>query len=461
MEDISMRGAVVRISQDGMEAYLTLQPPEEGECYTLSELVRYIRTQRVIYGIDEATIQEMIDGAVYMRDMCVAKGQAPINAQNGRYELHFNPDVDGKPKIKEDGSVDYWSIRTVEMVKEGQEIATYYPPTEAVNGMTVTGKPVLAVRGKPLQPLRGKGFHCEEDGCTYIADLSGKIEMSNGKIRISAVYEISGDLGIETGNVEYHGDVVIHGGIKPGAKVSTSGSLTVDGICENCVMEAGKDIVLRSGVLGGNKTSIRAGGNIHAKFFEYCKVKADGFIEVTYALDCHMISYDHIYVTGKKGSIIGGYAYAISGMDVNVIGNSTEVKTQVYVGVSAQMRQELTDLRKSIEESEEVIGKITAGLKQYDVVAAQKGIDVSKDPRRTELLRAKMKTQADIAEHQKSAERLEELVKRGENAKINVVRKVYSGCIVTIDQQTLSVKEMQETVCFQKKKEGVVMISLK
>ena len=79
-------------------------------------------------------------------------------------------------------------------------------------------------------------------------------------------------------------------------------ALTVDGICENCVIEAGKDIVLRSGVLGGNKTSIRAGGNIHAKFFEYCKVKADGFIEVTYALDSHMISFDHIYVTGKKGS---------------------------------------------------------------------------------------------------------------------------------------------------------------
>ena len=33
MEDISMRGAVVRISQDSMEAYLTLQPPEAGEVY--------------------------------------------------------------------------------------------------------------------------------------------------------------------------------------------------------------------------------------------------------------------------------------------------------------------------------------------------------------------------------------------------------------------------------------------
>ena len=144
MEDISMRGAVVRISQDSMEAYLTLQPPEAGEGYTLSELVRYIRTQRVTNGIDEAAIQEMIDGGVYMRDVCIAKGQPPVNAENGRYELHFNPDVDGKPKVKEDGSIDYWSIRTVEMVKEGQTIATYYPPTEAVNGMNVSGKPILA-----------------------------------------------------------------------------------------------------------------------------------------------------------------------------------------------------------------------------------------------------------------------------------------------------------------------------
>ena len=68
MEDISMRGAVVRISQDSMEAYLTLQPPEAGEGYTLSELVRYIRTQRVTNGIDEAAIQEMIEMYVLQKD---------------------------------------------------------------------------------------------------------------------------------------------------------------------------------------------------------------------------------------------------------------------------------------------------------------------------------------------------------------------------------------------------------
>lgn len=169
MEDISMRGAVVRISQDSMEAYLTLQPPDTGEGYTLSELVRYIRTQRVTNGIDEAAIQEMIDGGVYMRDVCIAKGQPPVNAENGRYELHFNPDVDGKPKVKEDGSIDYWSIRTVEMVKEGQTIATYYPPTEADKrdecfGKADTGSPWQAIAATPRKRIslyrRRKYLYC-------------------------------------------------------------------------------------------------------------------------------------------------------------------------------------------------------------------------------------------------------------------------------------------------------------
>ena len=58
MEDISMRGAVVRISQDSMEAYLTLQPPEYKEewnfpaeesaiehCKDLVKGIRNVRTE--------------------------------------------------------------------------------------------------------------------------------------------------------------------------------------------------------------------------------------------------------------------------------------------------------------------------------------------------------------------------------------------------------------------------------
>ena len=209
MEDISMRGAVVRISQDSMEAYLTLQPPEAGEGYTLSELVRYIRTQRVTNGIDEAAIQEMIDGGGYMGDVCIAKGQPPVNAENGRYELHFNPDVDGKPKVKEDGSIDYWSIRTVEMVKEGHAIGNHgychnysilYPgrvadTTAFINDMEKSENVMKSVLGDDFSTkvIRFPGGHMswktgnldpvlEQHGYTYIDwnVLNGDAE-GNGK----------------------------------------------------------------------------------------------------------------------------------------------------------------------------------------------------------------------------------------------------------------------------------------
>ena len=460
MEDISMKGAKLHISQDGMEAYLRLEPPEYGEEYTLSELVRFVRMQKVTTGIDETAIEDMIKNGTYMKDVCVAHGQAAVNGTNGRFDYHFNTNLNSKPVVREDGSVDYWNLHTVEMVQEGQVIAVYVPPQEAVNGVNVMGKPLIAVKGKPLAPLHGKGFHCEEDGCTYVADLSGKIEIVNGQIRISAVYEISGNVGLETGNIDYRGDVVIHGGVEPGATVRTSGTLTIDGICENCTIEASKDIILRSGVLGGNKTTIRSGGNIHAKFFEYCRVEARGYIEVEYALDCHMVSYDRLYLTGKKGHIIGGYAYATSGIDAIVIGNATEVPTRVHVGASAEMLKEQTDHQKAMKELSELIAKITAGLKQYDELAAQKGIDISKDKKRVELLRIRMMKQAERATHQKELERLSAIIDKSAGATVSVLRSVYSGTVVSIDQNTLVVKEQQDSVKFQKKNDGIVMVSL-
>lgn len=460
MEDISMKSAKLRISQDGMEAYLRLEPPEAGEGYTLAELERFVRSQRVTAEVDEAVITDMITNGTYMKEVCVARGQAPVNGTNGRFDYRFNTNLSSRPVVREDGSVDYWNLNTVEMVQEGQVIAVYIPPQEAVNGMNVLGKPMIAVRGKPLAPLHGKGFHCEEDGCTYVADLTGKIEVVNGQIRISSVYEISGNVGLATGNIDYRGDVVIHGGVESGATVRTSGSLTIDGICENCTIEASKDIILRSGVLGGNKTTIRSGGNVHAKFFEYCRVEAKGYIEVEYALDCRMVCYDHLYLTGKKGLIIGGYAYATTGIDAIVIGNSTEVPTRVHVGASAEMVKEQADHQKAMSEISELIAKITAGLKQYDELAAKKGIDVSKEKKRVELLRIRMMKQAELATHQKELARLSAIIDRSAGATVSVLRSVYAGTVVSIDQNTLMVKEQQDSLKFQKKNDGIVMVSL-
>jgi uncharacterized protein (DUF342 family) len=450
----------VRITEDGMEAYLMLSPISENERYDMGQLVQFLNSHKVVYGIDEAALKRMVEIPILRHEVCVAHGKKPIDGKDGELTYKFDTNMNSKPKIRPDGSVDYWSIHSVEMVEEGQVIAIYTEPTSSENGMTVSAKPLLAKRGKPLPPLRGKGFSCAEDGRTYVADLAGKIELVNGGIRISQVYEISGDVGLATGNIDFHGDVVIHGNVTPGASVKATGSITVDGTCENCMLEARKDIILRGGVLGGEKTNIRSGGNIHAKFFEYCQVQAEGYIDAESALGSRMISYDRIFLAGKKANLVGGYAYATSGLEVNTIGNSSEVKTSIHVGVSTDILKELVDAQKQQKDAEDMIKKITQGLEEYDELAAEHGIDVSKDMRRVALLRTRMIKQAEVASLKKEIDHLNEVVERSKGASVTVLHDVFAGTTVTINQSKNIVKEQQSAVRFVLRENNVIMLSV-
>jgi hypothetical protein len=422
--------------------------------------VEYLNSQKVVFGIDEDALARMIEDKVYRREVCVAKGEAAVNGRDGVLTYQFDTEMNNKPAIRADGSVDYWSIHSVELVQAGDVIATCTDPTESKNGMTVGAKPILAKKGRPVPPLRGKGFSVSADGHTYVADIDGKIELVNGTVRISEVYEISGDVGLETGNVDFRGDVVIHGNVTPGAMVKATGSITVDGICENCTLDAGKDIILRGGVLGGYKTSIHCGGDIHAKFFEYCEIHADGAIEAESALDSRLESYETISMMGKKASLVGGSTYATRGIAANNVGNASEVKTEVQVGVSTELLKDMYNADKKKSETEDLIRKISAGLQQYDELAAQRGVDVSQDARRVALFRTRMMKQAEVAALQKEISRISEIMERGNGATVNVIQNVYPGTTVMIGSHKNALKEQQSSVQFKLREENVIMLSL-
>ena len=77
--------------------------------------------------------------------------------------------------------------------------------------------------------------------------MDGKIDIENDKIRIQPIYEVSGDANLTTGSIDFTGDIVIHGSVESGVTIKATGSITIDGNVEACNLEAGKDIILRSG----------------------------------------------------------------------------------------------------------------------------------------------------------------------------------------------------------------------
>ena len=314
---------IVRMTADSMEAYVMLITPDDGGEYTIESLQKALDDRGVKYGIDEAALTELIDEKKYGVETLVAQGTEPVDGKDGYYDYNFNCNFDKKPLIRPDGTVDYWSVKSIESVVQDQVIAEYHPCVEGIDGKTVTGKPIPAKRGREQLPLKGKGFERRDDN-TYVALMSGKIETQNDRVVILPVHELSGNADLSSGNIDFHGDVVIHGSVESGVIVKASGTITVDGIVEACTLEAGKDIILRSGMLGGNKASVKTKGSITAKFFEFTRIECAGDIRADVLMDCQVQCFGKIIMNGKRGSIIGGLTHGVCGIEVTTLGNDAE-----------------------------------------------------------------------------------------------------------------------------------------
>lgn len=450
----------VRISYDEMEAYLLLPAPFNGERYTLSEIKEKLEATGVKVGIDENKISAMLRDGLYEYECLIAEGIPVVHGEDAYYEYSFDTNFNKKPTHREDGSVDYWSIHSFELVEEGQVIATYVEPVEGSNGMTVKGKLLPAKKARPLPPLTGKGFSRSADNKTYTSDMTGKIEMQGNRILISAVHEVQGDVGLKTGNIDFRGDVIIHGNVPTGAVVKASGTITIDGTVEGAILDANKDIIIRGGMLGGNKGLIRTKGDLSAKFLEYTTVKAEGNIVAGALINCDITTNGKVLLKGKHASIVGGVVHAATGIEAYNFGNEYGVKTEIYTGVNMEVKKQLTYHEDCIKEAQDILDKINIGLKQLDDLA-KTGVDMKNDPRKASLLRTKIVKQADLAAHIQQLNYMSDIVENAHGASVRVIQNIHNGVTIGINDAVLHVKEDQSSVAFHERDSKIVMFSLK
>ncbi|MBQ2901151.1 MAG: DUF342 domain-containing protein [Agathobacter sp.] len=462
MEVVLKREPKIRISYDEMEAYLLLPAPlTPDEEYEFSDIMDKVRAAGVKIGLNETKISAMVEERYFDRECLIAKGIDAVNGVDAYFDFNFDYNFNKVPSRREDGTVDYWSIHTVELVEEGQVIATYHDPVDGSNGMTVKGKLLVAKRGRPLPPLTGKGFERSADNKTYTSTMNGKIEMKNNRILISDVHEVHGDVGLKTGNIDFRGDVIIHGNVPTGAVIRATGSITIDGTVEGALLDANKDIIIRGGMLGAGRGTVITKGNLIAKFLEYTKVKAHGSVTTDSLINCNITAYDKVFLKGKHASIVGGVVHAATGVEAFNFGNEYGVKTEIYVGVNMEVKKQITYHENCIIEAQDMIEKIGIGIKQLDD-AVKAGADIPpNDPRRASLLRTKIVKQAELASHTQQLNEMNAVVESAHGASINVIQDVYTGVIIGINDALHQVKEQQTSVSFFERDGRVVMFSMK
>lgn len=442
----------LRTSYDNMEAFLQLPVPREGESYCVEGLEQFLDSMGIKAGIDRGMLARMVEEELYNVERRVAVGKPPEEGHDGNYDLFFSRNFNRAPKILPDGSADYYSVNVIATVGKDQQIAQYYPCEQGEFGYNVKGAPLAPKRCRELPPLKGKGFSRSEDGNSYYSDLDGKIDYNMDRITISPLYEVSGDVDLSVGNINFTGDVIIHGTVKAGMMIKATGSITIDGIVENASMEAGKDIVLKSGLMGNSQAVVKTRGNLFAKFIEYASLDVRGSINAEVLFNCDVVCGEKIILAGKKGFVVGGTLRAISGIEANNIGNAMEVKTSLAVGAEVDVYRRLKVLEHKIEAIQKNMEAIDLKVRALEKeLSAMKTMDAFKqDPRKVSLLRMKIKENTSLQEARLESEELSSIVSRADGAMISVYGKVFPGTSIRIDDVKLFVREEQYAVQFIK-----------
>ncbi len=355
----------VLISDDSMEArlYLSSTPVSWGETvtdlFTVESIMEILKECGVKAGIDKPLLQSIIINKLYDTYHLIAKGRPAVNGKDGYFTFLFKTKVDNKPKVQEDGSVDYRNIESYESVQKDQEVVTYTPATKGSFGYDVKNKFLSCIPGKDQTPLKGEGFYVSEDGNHYYSNLTGKIELfSDNSLHITNTLEIKGDVDLTTGDVVFGGDVIIHGSVMTGTSIRCKGDLTILGSVEEANIYAGGTVEIKAGMQGGNNGSIISDSDVWGKFFEQTSIHCKGDFHANSIMNCDIFCEGNLYVTGRFGIIVGGSTTCSGNIEATIIGNLSEVKTMINAGTNPNAITEISALEADIKEDEVKLSKL-------------------------------------------------------------------------------------------------------
>ncbi len=351
---------LVYITEDQLSAWLIVFPPVgRGKELEQSMLERVLEESNVCFGVDTELVEALADKTDrYFHLFSIAKGEPVLHGKDGYIEDFFERTVKQKFAENEHGKVDYFNLNLVQNVEKGDVICQLVPPVEGISGRTVQGKEISCKAGKSAALPKGQNTEVSEDGTKLLAIKSGRVEFSGKGFQVKSVLEIDGNVDFSSGNINFVGDVHIHGDVSSGFTVRTVGDITIDGVVEAAEIEAGGDLIVAKGISGDSRAVIRAHHNIYAMYMENCSVHCRGNLQTDCIVNCDVYCDGEIQVRSGRGTIIGGRVRAARGITSKIIGSKSESITAIYLGGQPCADYERAFLIDSIEKLEAEMEKV-------------------------------------------------------------------------------------------------------
>lgn len=416
------------ISKDKMSAALKWDVIQDRQIPPVREVIESMQRAGIVYGIDEDHLRQLLPKGT---DFIAARGTAAVKGEDAHIERYFDLSQKGKAVSDNNGRVDFKNLQLFVLVKKGDILARRIPHTAGITGKNVLGEEIHPKPGKPRPVPSGKNTRIQNEN-DIVAEIDGQVVDSGNMISVDSRFEVSGNVDVSTGNIEFDGSVHISGDVEQGFTVKATGDVEIGGAVAGGSVE-GNNIYINGGVQGMNGGKVIARGNISASFAENAELEAGRDIHILdVALHSTLIAGGRIVLEGKRGVITGGAISAGEEIRAQIIGNAANVITKISVGQNPMLQREYKMIAAELVEDRKRLDAIKKNL------GVLEKIDIMKLPKEridqiNKLTRAQFPLAKEIKRKTKRLEELDEEIVRMGNCKVRVRDTIHAGVRMSIN----------------------------
>lgn len=360
----------IRVAADKSVAHLLLAADAPAEKISAAFVLAAIDGAGVV--IDDAMRSRLAEIAGSFNDrprdieVEIARGLEPVAGRHARIDWcqGRDPNEPPEPVRNESGAIDHYKQPHFIHVNSGDAIGLVVPETPGNAGRNVVGGAIPAKAGRKLS-LTFDEKSIVIDGQNISAGVPGVLIVAAGKLIVTDMIEVKGDIDFSTANVDSDGAVSVRGGVRDRFRVKAKQNIQIGGLVESAFLESGGDIVLTRGMAGRSNGSIKCRGNLTAVFLHATTMLVEGNLTIgREMMGCVACIGGH--VIGKSATVIGGTLDLGGSAMLGTIGTPGEAPTMIRMGGNPSSRYRIAELRKEIKELERHISEARHRVKQIE-----------------------------------------------------------------------------------------------
>ncbi len=353
----------LEISADQLKATIHIEA-DDLKRFTTPEILKLIENAGIIYGIvDESMIENYLRAEQTPTErFIVAHGKAPAANKPPEIQYLFRSDPLGVGTAREAGTIDWKNRGKLPQAKVDDVIAEIIPGVEGSSGTDVFGTELLAPAIKPALFKCGKGVAMSDDGTQYLAKRNGMVVLSDDrKITILETLAIAGDIGLETGHIDYDGHVEVSGSVHKGYRVNCK-SLRAEEIQEAEITVAG-DMIVMGGIYD---STVKCKDNLQASHIHKSNIQTGGelFVEKE-------IMESKIESSGKcmiaDGTIIFSEVKAKNGIFTNNIGTKGSKPSMLFIGIDENRKRKIKYAKKKLALQKKELDQLPKEIEELQI----------------------------------------------------------------------------------------------